>query len=166
MATNCTTRKRTTKVRSPRLDVTAIQECVIPPPPPTPSSLRSPTSSLSLSPSLGPRGLFCFPYINRNRVVSPHFTKKEREQTGIDVCYELQQGWCLDRLLGDAHVTRRNDCERTPDRTRVNGSGAVEALVRPFGPVGIPRACALKVASERRKKLRVYGRLRHEACMP
>ena len=93
--------------------------------------------------------------------------KKEREQTGTGVCYELQQGWCLDRLLGDEHVTRRNESANERPIERVfNGSGALEALVRPFGPVRIPRACALKVASERRKKLRVYGRLRHEACMP
>jgi hypothetical protein len=71
-------------------------------------------------------------------------------------------------FLGDAHVTRKNDSANERPIERVfTGSGALEALVRPFGPVCIiPRACAHKVASELRKKLRVYGRLRHEACMP
>jgi len=103
----------------------------------------------------------CFLYRNRSRLTTP--TKKERDQTRTGVCYE--QGWCLDRLLGGAHVTRRNESanERPIERV-LTSPGALETPVRPFGPVCIPRACALKVASEQEKKLRVYGRLRHEAC--
>jgi hypothetical protein len=106
----------------------------------------------------------CFLYRNRRCLGTLHQDGKGANRDRCFVCYERVTRVVPGSTFGDAHVTRRNESanERPIERV-LTCSGALETPVRPFGPVFIPRACALTRLHQRVKKITVYGRLRMHA---